>query len=188
MTYYKIIINSEVVSVNIVFVRWDDKHRCMMYCDIDDAQFVQKHDGTALYHANWLKSYPARAGQYEEAEVVVINKEEYDELLALIIDGDPIPQPEPEPTPEPTPGPEPDPEPDIPMSLDEIREIVKRMNDQDQCMTVSDNIPIGSYFSIGNRIYLATQSIVSGSTIIPNHNCKEVKMADVVNILQREVD
>lgn len=34
-------------------------------------------DGTALYHADWLKSYPAKAGQYEEAEVVVINKEEY---------------------------------------------------------------------------------------------------------------
>ena len=122
MRYYKIIQDGAVIGAGTMFLKWQPSQR-FFYCDFeDDAQTVQDVITEAIYHPEWLRRPPQGATGFAEAEVVLISATEYDEIIALLSDGEEIlVEPEPELEPEPTPEPEPDPE-DRPMTVREMRE------------------------------------------------------------------
>ena len=47
------------------------------------------------------------------------------------------------------------------------------------------NIASGKYFSVGNGLYLSTQAIAQGETIIPGTNCTAVSLADALNTINQ---
>ena len=100
MTYFKIIKNDNVVSVGTVFLKWNSKKNRMFACDVNEGQFVQTYDEEKIYTAYWLKQAPEDAPKYEEAEVVAIDKVEFDDLKELLTEGEEVPvEQEPEYTP-----------------------------------------------------------------------------------------
>ncbi len=122
MTYYKIAQNGAVVDAGYIFLRWVEKHRCLMTCDPTIAEFVQAYDRTRVYHDHWLRPVPAGAPAYESATVTVIGETEYDEIRALLDDGEEIPVTPAEPDPPPVEPDEPVEPDDRPMTVAEMRE------------------------------------------------------------------
>lgn len=133
MSYYKITQGGNVIGVGSAFLRWHPKRRRFMYCDVDDAERVQDAITERLYHADWLSSSPPDAGAAEEAAVEMIAASEYDELYALLHDGETVPiTPEPDPEPVPDPSPAPD---ERPMTIQEMREKIAAQEEQLQMLT-----------------------------------------------------
>lgn len=122
MTYYKIMQNGAVIDAGYTFLKWVEKHHCLMICEPAQAEYVQSYDRTTIYHDSWLRPVPTGAPACEAAKVVVIGETEYDEIRALLDDGEEVPvdpvEPEPEPI-EPDDPVEPD---DRPMTVAEMRE------------------------------------------------------------------
>ena len=50
-------------------------------------------------------------------------------------------------------------------------------------MIADANIANGTYFMVGNRLFLSTASIASGAPVIPGTNCTETNLAAVLNAL-----
>lgn len=90
MTYYKMIRDNIIIGAGFIFLKWNEKHRCLFACSVDDAQLIQTHDQTAVYHADWLKPVPTAAGEYETVQAAVIDAVEFDEIIALLTDGETI--------------------------------------------------------------------------------------------------
>ena len=120
MTYFKVIKNEEVIDVGCVFLKWDTKRNKMYICNPDEAQFVQSINEDNIYKASWLNSAPRKAGKYDTAEVVVIDETEYNDLNALLSEGEQVTVETPPPAPpvQPT---EEEPE-EKPMTIAEMRE------------------------------------------------------------------
>lgn len=105
MNYYKIIKDGRVVDANDTFLRWQEKHQTMLVCEPERGQFIQSRDQT-IYRVSWLNPAPESvAEQYEMVEAKEIGKDEYDALVALLSNNEPIEDteqitaPEEEPTP-----------------------------------------------------------------------------------------
>ena len=84
MMYMKMIQDNHVVDVGCAFLRWDDKLNRLFICECIDADFIQSHDEQHIYHCNWIHGVRTDKVEYQEAEIVVIERAEYDELLALL--------------------------------------------------------------------------------------------------------
>lgn len=89
MTYYKVIQDDRIVDAGFVFLKLNERRRRLNLCDEDEAQFVQAHDQSKVYRDEWLKPIPETYTSFEAAQVVVIDKNEYDEIRALL-DGDEV--------------------------------------------------------------------------------------------------
>ena len=128
--YYKIIKDGIVIDA-VEGSPWvcKGKHGYPVRCGPDRATGVISHDSSIIYHIDGA----APLGDYPDVIVADIGWQEYDELRALLGDGETVPVPEPEPVipePEPEPEPEPDqPEPERPMTVQEMRE---RIMEQDR--------------------------------------------------------
>ena len=61
-----------------------------------------------------------------------------------------------------------------------IEQLTKPTEDD---MTANQNITSGSFFMVGNRLFLSTVAIAQGATIIPGTNCTEISLADALNSL-----
>ena len=85
MVYFKIIQNNQIVDVGDTFFRWDAKWHQLFTCDIEYAQFA-KSKKEIIYHEDWLRQCPETIFGVVEAKIVVIEKEEYDEILELLND------------------------------------------------------------------------------------------------------
>ena len=48
MTYYKIVQDGNVVDAGFVFLKWNEKHHCMLSCEVNEAQFIQSFDQSVL--------------------------------------------------------------------------------------------------------------------------------------------
>ena len=119
--YYKIIKDGVVIDAldGGVFVRRNPRG-LIVSCGPDRAIGVVSSDSSLIYHIDGA----APLGDYPDVIVADIGWQEYDELRALLDDGEEVPVPEPV-YPEPEPEPEPDPEqPEVekPMSVQEMRE------------------------------------------------------------------
>ena len=128
MTYFKAIQNDKVVSVGTVFLEWNINKHKLYVCDVDKGQFVQSYDEQHIYHDAWMKPAPAEAGIHEEASIVIILQQEYEDLLALFDNGETVKveKPtieEPEKVKEPK-------EEEKPMSINEMRETILRQQEQ----------------------------------------------------------
>jgi len=128
MMYYKIIQNGQVIGAGCTFLKWNAAKRRFFYCGVDDAERVQDTITERLYHAEWLALSPPEAGQADEAAVEIITASEYDEIIALLIDGETIQEPD-DPEPEPIQEPVQEPEPERPMTVAEMRSAVAEMDD-----------------------------------------------------------
>ena len=128
MTYFKVIQDKKVVSVGTVFLRWSIKRHKLLICGVDDGEFVQSYDEQHIYHDAWLKLAPNEAGKHEEATVIVIDAQEYEDLLAILTEGETIDYETPvipeqqEETQLPV--------EEKPMTIAEMREIISRQQEQ----------------------------------------------------------
>jgi hypothetical protein len=66
--YYKVIKDGVIVDADHLWLRWQTKHRIMLACEPEEAQFIQS--GDTIYAANWLNPAPAELdGQYEKIPI-----------------------------------------------------------------------------------------------------------------------
>lgn len=84
MKYYKIIKNKEFIGVGTTLNlrRFQKKHKIILICDETQVQYIQL--GDVLYRANWMWPEATDSIKYEIADVIRIEKDEYDLLLQAI--------------------------------------------------------------------------------------------------------
>jgi len=56
----------------------------------------------------------------------------------------------------------------------------------DEDMTADANIASGSFFMVGNRLFISTSAIASGETIAPGTNCTETNLAAALNTINAD--
>lgn len=106
MKYYKVINGQLFVGIATTseLRKIQLRHNILISCTEQEAECIQIEDN--YYHAGWMKAVREDIGAIT-ADVIEIDKEEYDELYELIEHDEEIePYPEPEPSPEPEPEPE----------------------------------------------------------------------------------
>lgn len=84
MKYYKIIKNQEFIGVGTTLNlrRFQIKHKIILMCDETQVQYIQLDD--TLYRANWMWPENTDSIKYEIADVIRIEKDEYDLLLKAV--------------------------------------------------------------------------------------------------------
>ena len=60
---------------------------------------------------------------------------------------------------------------------------IARLTEPDADMVADANITSGSYFMVGNNLYLATANIASGAAIVPGVNCTKTNLASALNAI-----
>lgn len=81
--FYKVMKDGRVIDVldNLVYMKWQDKHKVMLLCSEDDAQAILSSDNTQIWHERSLYKIPVDG--FETVDLVEINKYEYEQLKAL---------------------------------------------------------------------------------------------------------
>lgn len=84
MKYYKVIKNKEFIGVGTTLNlrRFQAKHQIMLICNESQVQYIQLDD--ALYRANWMWPENTDSVKYEIADVIRIEKDEYDLLFKAV--------------------------------------------------------------------------------------------------------
>lgn len=60
---------------------------------------------------------------------------------------------------------------------------IARLTEPDADMVADANITSGSYFMVGNTLYLATTNIASGAAIVPGVNCTKTNLSAALNAI-----
>lgn len=83
--YYKVIKNNKVIDVldNLVYLKWQEKHKTMVLCSEDEAQAILSSDKNTVWHEKTLYNIPVHAQDYDTVELVEIDKFEYEQLRVL---------------------------------------------------------------------------------------------------------
>ena len=130
MTYFKIIQNNQVIDAGFVFLKWNIPHHKLHTCDINEGQFVQNYKQNKVYSAVWLKPAPPEADTFELAEVIIVSRQEYYDIIAQLDEGEEIVEPE-EPVPVAPAEPEQEEaEEEAPMTIAEMRQVIKLQTEQ----------------------------------------------------------
>lgn len=84
MKYYKIIKNKEFIGVGTTLNlrRFQKKHKIILICDETQVQYIQL--GDVFYRADWMWPEATDSVKYEVADVIRIEKDEYDLLLQAV--------------------------------------------------------------------------------------------------------
>ena len=98
--YYKIRKEDRIVDAmdGLVTVRWDSMG-ILLRCPEASAQGIVSTDGEHVWHVDGWDEFPEAAGEYETVTPIEITAEEYEEVLAELIDSGVIVIPD-EPNPE----------------------------------------------------------------------------------------
>lgn len=90
MNYYKLINGSTFVGVATQhdFRVFQQKHKIILACDEEQAQYVQL--GDIFYRANWMVPVTTDRFAYETVEIIQIEQEEYDILYEAVEKGEEI--------------------------------------------------------------------------------------------------
>ena len=174
MTYFKVIENGAAVDAGHLWLQWNARHNLLMACEPREAHYAQSYDGQTVYRIGWLNPLPDGAPVYPVAEARIIDAEEYEDLIAVLPDGETVPEP-PEPEPEPEPQPEPEPEPEHRMTVQEMREKILELTS----MEAKENYAKGSIFVLHDVVYQATRGIEKGAEVKPGYNCIQKSLADL---------
>ena len=92
--YYKVIKNNKVIDVldNLIYLKWEPKHKIMVLSDINEAQAIMSSDKNTIWHEKTLYKVPVSG--FDTVEVEEIDEYEYKQLKMLngktpeeIIDG-----------------------------------------------------------------------------------------------------
>lgn len=88
--YYKIIADNKIVGVvtSSNMRRFQLKHKILLICDEQEAQYVQIDD--KLYRDDWLVPVTTDLVEYESAQIINIPKSEYDILYESMKTGEEI--------------------------------------------------------------------------------------------------
>ena len=123
MSYYKIILQDEIIDVGMNFMYWDTQVNRYIYCDATHGEFIYGEVKGGFYHTYWLNTPSI---QYTEATVLEVTASEYDELYEQLKEGENItnipyaPPSLPEVVPEPVPV-------ETPMTIQQMRDkIIKQ--------------------------------------------------------------
>ena len=81
--FYKVIKNNKVVDVldNLVYLKYQPKHKIMVLSDENEAQAVLSSDKNTIWHEKTLYNIPVSG--YDTVELVEIDKYEYEQLRIL---------------------------------------------------------------------------------------------------------
>lgn len=84
MKYYKIIKNKEFIGVGTTLNlrRFQAEHKMILICDETQVQYIRL--GDVLYRANWMWPETTDSVKYEIADIIRIEKDEYDLLLHAV--------------------------------------------------------------------------------------------------------
>ena len=81
--YYKVIKNNKVIDVldNLIYLKYQPKHRTMVLCDENEAQAILSSDKNIIWHEKTLYNIPVEG--YDTVEVLPIDQFEYKQLKML---------------------------------------------------------------------------------------------------------
>lgn len=81
--YYKVIKNNKVIDVldNLIYLKWQPKHKIMVLSDINEAQAILSSDKNTIWHEKTLYNIPVSG--YDEVEIKEIDEYEYKQLKML---------------------------------------------------------------------------------------------------------
>lgn len=81
--YYKVLKDNKVIDVldNLIFLKWEPKHKIMVLSDENDAQAILSSDKNTIWHEKTLYNIPVLG--FDEVEIQEINKYEYEQLKVL---------------------------------------------------------------------------------------------------------
>lgn len=81
--YYKVIQNTKTIDIldQLVYVKYQTKHRILLSCDIAEAQGILSSDGTIAYHTSEHLPFPC--DDFPTVTIEEITKAEYDSLARL---------------------------------------------------------------------------------------------------------
>ena len=81
--YYKVLKNNKVIDVldNLIYLKWEPKHKIMVLTDENDAQAILSSDKETIWHERTLYKIPVSG--YDEVEIVEIDEFEYKQLKML---------------------------------------------------------------------------------------------------------
>lgn len=84
MKYYKVIKDKEFIGVGTTLNlrRFQQKHQIILICNETQVQYIQL--GDVLYRANWMWPETTDSVKYEIADVIRIEKDEYDLLFKAV--------------------------------------------------------------------------------------------------------
>lgn len=81
--YYKVIKNNKVIDVldNLIYLKWEPKHKIMVLTDENDAQAILSSDNDTIWHERTLYKVPVDG--FDTVDIEQIDKYEYRQLKAL---------------------------------------------------------------------------------------------------------
>lgn len=81
--YYKVMKDNKVIDVldNLVYLKWQDKHKIMVLTDEKDAQAILSSDNKYIWHVDGMYDVPVE--KYDTVELIEIDKYEYTQLKIL---------------------------------------------------------------------------------------------------------
>lgn len=81
--FYKVLKNNRVIDVldQLIYVKWQEKHKIMVLTDENDAQGIVSSDGEQIWHEPSLYKIPVDG--YDIVQLEVIDEFEYKQLKAL---------------------------------------------------------------------------------------------------------
>lgn len=82
--YYKVMKNNKVIDVldQLIYLKYQPKHKIMVLCDINEAQAILGSDGNTIWHERTLYNIPVE-NDYDCVDLVEISKYEYEQLRVL---------------------------------------------------------------------------------------------------------
>ena len=81
--YYKVLKNNKVIDVldNLIYLKWEPKHKIMVLTGEDDAQAIMSSDKNGVWHVKGFYKVPVSG--YETIELEEIDEFEYKQLKML---------------------------------------------------------------------------------------------------------
>lgn len=81
--YYKVLKNNKVIDVldNLIYLKWEPKHKIMVLTDENDAQAILSSDKNTIWHERTLYKVPVDG--YDTVDLVEIDEYEYKQLKML---------------------------------------------------------------------------------------------------------
>ena len=83
--YYKVLKNNKVIDVldNLIYLKWQPKHKIMVLSDINEAQAILSSDNETIWHEKTLYRIPTDEPKFDTVEIVEIDEYEYKKLRVL---------------------------------------------------------------------------------------------------------
>jgi len=81
--FFKVLKNNKVIDVldNLVYLKWQPKHKTMVLCDENEAQAILSSDKNTIWHEETLYKIPVSG--YESVSVQEVDEFEYKQLRVL---------------------------------------------------------------------------------------------------------